>query len=103
MFIHPHQFPKITYDTFKGIGDEKMRQMIAERNRLTNTDTYNRTMSHTRGKNGKVREVFTATARRSPNNEFIVIDGIGKAVAGLLAEPITQNEVDFARDFYIDQ
>jgi hypothetical protein len=41
-----NQFPDITYDEYQQITDEQVRQDIAKKNKILQTDTYNRTMNY---------------------------------------------------------
>ena len=41
--------------------------------------------------------------RKAPDNRYVVVDGIRNTLKKLLSFPITQHELDFAKDFYEDQ
>ncbi|MDR0607628.1 MAG: nicotinamide phosphoribosyltransferase domain-containing protein [Candidatus Peribacteria bacterium] len=96
-------FPDITYEEYQTIMDEAVRKDIAKKNKIMQTDTYNRTMTHIKGERAKQSETFTFSLRRAPNERYIVIDGIRSVLKKMLSTPITQGELDFARAFYADQ
>ncbi|MCA9309137.1 DUF5598 domain-containing protein [Candidatus Saccharibacteria bacterium] len=92
----------ITYEEFKTLPDWQ-RMEIAAKNRVINTDTYNRTMNFLRGPEGwREQETYTLQMRRSPFN-YLVVSGVEDAVAELTSQPITQEELDFAEAFYADK
>jgi hypothetical protein len=41
--------------------------------------------------------------RRSPNKQYVVVDGIRSTLKDILGIRITQAELDFAKAFYADQ
>ncbi|MDR0860994.1 MAG: hypothetical protein LBO09_08785 [Candidatus Peribacteria bacterium] len=96
-------FPEISYDEYQTITDEAVRKDIAGKNKIIQTDTYNRTMTYIKGERAKLVETFTLSLRRTPNGSYNVIDGIRGALKRMLEVPITQHELDFAKDFYADQ
>lgn len=97
-------FPDISFDEYQQITDEAVRKDIAKKNKIIQTDTYNRTMTHIKGTSrSKLMETFTLSLRRAPNGSYNVIDGIRGALKKMLSTPITQQELDFAKDFYEDQ
>jgi len=100
-----NEFPRISYEEYKKIRDEKVRQDIAEKNKLLQTDTYNRTMNHIKWRvRSDMIETFTFTMRKAPEwSSYIVVDWIRKMIKNLFWTPITQRELDFAKDFYADQ
>lgn len=94
-------FPPVSYAEFEAIDDLDLRKEIAGLNKILLTDTYDRTMAHTRGERGKSVETYTMTFRKSlyegaPN----VVYGVRNLVKRILARPITEAEFEFARDFY---
>jgi len=94
-------FPSISYAEFEAIDDLNIRKRIASKNKLLQTDTYNRTMTFLRGEKGKKEEVYTVTFRKAPNeNPYNVVYGVRNIVKSILELPITQVELDFATDFY---
>lgn len=94
-------FPSITYAEFEAIDDLEMRKRIVGKNKILQTDTYNRTMTFLRGEKGKKEEVYTLTFRKAPNeNPYNVIYGVRNIVKSILDLPVTQTELDFATDFY---
>jgi putative nicotinate phosphoribosyltransferase len=110
------KFPKISYDDFKTLPFTAQRDLIA-RNRIVNTDTYNRTMAHlsesiftklpentadlASSKTSKLgpQATFVLQLRRSPF-EYLVSCGVEDMVESLTLLPITQAELDFAKEFY---
>ena len=100
-----NQFPDITYDEYQQITDEQVRQDIAKKNKILQTDTYNRTMNYIKwDTRSNLIETFTFMMRRAPEwSSYIVVDWIRKMIKSLFSYPITQQELDFAKDFYADQ
>jgi hypothetical protein len=41
-----NEFPNISYEDYQQITDEQVRQDIANKNKILQTDTYNRTMNY---------------------------------------------------------
>ncbi|MDR2191223.1 MAG: hypothetical protein LBP53_08955 [Candidatus Peribacteria bacterium] len=95
-------FPTLTYEEYQAITNESVRQDISQRNKIIQTDTYNRPMTYIKGERAKQQETFTLSMRKSPDI-YIIIDGIRSALKKMLSYPITQQELDFAKDFYADQ
>ena len=100
-----NEFPNISYEDYQQITDEQVRQDIAKKNKILQTDTYNRTMNYIKwSARSNLLETFTFSMRRAPNwSSYIVVDWIRKMIKNLLWTPITQQELEFARDFYADQ
>ena len=98
-----NEFPNISYQEYQQLTDERVRQDIASKNKIIQTDTYNRTMKHIKGERAKKIETFTFSMRRAPEERFVVVDGIRKALKKMLSYPITQQELDFAKEYYEDQ
>jgi len=100
-----NEFPDITYDEYQQISDEQVRQDIAKKNKILQTDTYNRTMNHIKwSAKSNLVETFTFSMRRAPEwSSYIVVDGVRKMIKNLFSYPITQAELDFAKDFYTNQ
>jgi len=100
-----NEFPDITYEEYKQITDEQVRQDIAKKNRILQTDTYNRTMNYIKWRTrSDMIETFTFSMRRAPEwSTYIVVDWIRKMIKNLFWTPIMQWELDFAKDFYADQ
>ncbi len=100
-----NEFPQITYEEYQQITDEQVRQDIAKKNKILQTDTYNRTMNIIKWPTrSNIEETFTFSMRRAPaGSSYIVVDGIRKMIKNLFSYPITQNELDFAKSFYADQ
>jgi nicotinic acid phosphoribosyltransferase len=82
-----------------------VRQDIAKKNKILQTDTYNRTMNYIKwSARSNLIETFTFSMRRAPKwSSYIVVDWVRKMIKNLLGTPITQQELDFAKDFYKDQ
>ena len=58
-------FPNITFEQFLQL-PEQARRAIIERNRVINTDTYNRTMAHIKGpKDAETHETYLIQLRRA--------------------------------------
>lgn len=94
-------FPPISYSEFEEIEDLDLRKEIVGLNKILLTDTYNRTMAHTRGERGKSVETYTMTFRKSLYEGLpTVVYGVRNLVKRILARPITESELAFARDFY---
>lgn len=98
-----NEFPNISFEEYQQISDEKVRQDIASKNKIIQTDTYNRTMTHIKWERAKKIETFVFSMRKAPEDRFIVVDWIRKALKKMLSFPITQWELEFAKDFYKDQ
>lgn len=100
-----NEFPDISYQEYQEIKDEQVRQDIAKKNKILQTDTYNRTMNHIKwSAKSNLVETFTFSMRRAPEwSSYIVVDWIRKMIKNLFSYPITQAELDFAKDFYADQ
>ena len=97
-------FPSISYERFEAIDDLEIRKRIVQKNKILQTDTYNRTMNFLRGEKGRKEEVYTLTFRKAPNgNPYNVVYGVRNTVKGILDLPVTQEELDFASDFYAAQ
>nr|MDD3720289.1 nicotinamide phosphoribosyltransferase domain-containing protein [Candidatus Gracilibacteria bacterium] len=94
------QFPEISFAEFQAIPYLDERIEIAKRNKILRTDAYNRTMDYIKGDRGNGNEVFYLSLRKSPNSKFNVIYGIRNIVDEVLRTPVSQSEIDFAKDFY---
>jgi hypothetical protein len=97
------QFPEITFEEYQAITDLEVRKDIAKKNKIIQTDAYNRTMNFLKGEKGRKHETFTLSFRRSPNKQYVVVDGIRSALKDILGIKITQAELDFAKAFYAEQ
>ena len=94
-------FPEISYADFESIDDLDLRKEIAGLNKILLTDTYNRTMAHTRGERGSRIETYTMTFRKALyEGAPIVVYGVRNIVKRVLARPITESELEFAREFF---
>jgi len=97
------EFPEITFEEYQQITDLEVRRDIAKKNKIVQTDAYNRTMNFLKGEKSRQRETFSLSFRRSPNKEYVVVDGIRSTLQWILGIKITQWELDFAKAFYADQ
>ena len=97
-----NEFPNITFEEYQNITDEQLRQDIAKKNKIIQTDTYNRTMNYIKGDvRSNLVETFTFAMRRVPDwSSYIVVDWVRKMIKNLFWFPVTQNELNFAKDFY---
>jgi nicotinic acid phosphoribosyltransferase len=103
-------FPKISRVDFDSL-PLFARSALITRNRIVNTDTYNRTMTEL----SALREwepevnrnlvgdaaVYTFSMRHSPFN-YIIAAGVQEMLDALSALPIAQSELDFAKEYYKD-
>ncbi|MCF7835117.1 hypothetical protein K9M48_03615 [Candidatus Gracilibacteria bacterium] len=97
------EFPEISYQEYQEITDLEIRRDIAKKNKIIQTDAYNRTMEFLKGKRGELIETLTLAFRRSPNKSYNVVDGIRSTLKDILGVKITQSELDFAKAYYADQ
>lgn len=97
------EFPEISYQEYQQITDLQVRRDIAKKNKIIQTDAYNRTMNHLKWEKSYKRETFSLSFRRSPNKQYVVVDGIRSTLKDILWIKITQWELDFAKAFYADQ
>ena len=97
------EFPEITFEEYQEITDLQVRKDIAKRNKIIQTDAYNRTMNFIKWERWRKQETFTLSFRRSPNKQYVVVDGIRSALKDILGVQITQAELDFAKAFYTEQ
>lgn len=94
-------FPQITYEEFLQL-DDLWREEIVKRNRILQTDTYNRTMCHAKQERWKDEETYVNQMRRAPGG-YLIATGTRRHIQKALGIlPLTQWEFDFARDFYRD-
>lgn len=98
-----NNFPDISYEEYQTITDLEVRKDIAKKNKIVQTDTYNRVMSDLKGPLGEMIETYGLYLRRSPNEKFNVIYWVKAIVEKILAMPITQRELDFADAYYKNQ
>ena len=97
------QFPEITFEQYQQITDLQVRRDIAKKNKIIQTDAYNRTMNFLKWERGKLIETLTLSFRRSPNTSYNIVDGIRSTLKDILWVKITQTELDFAKAYYMDQ
>lgn len=97
------RFPDISFEEYQTITDLDVRKDIAKKNKIIQTDSYNRTMTHIRWERWKKIESYSLSMRKSTNWEYNVIDGIRGMLTDILGMPITQAELDFAQAYYEDQ
>lgn len=93
-------FPEISFEDFQAIPYLDERKEIVKRNKILRTDAYNRTMDYIKWERWDEIETFYLALRKSPNDTFNVIYWVKSIVDEVLRTPITQNELDFAKDFY---
>lgn len=106
-------FPEITLAEFKALPYSAQKNLIA-RNRIVNTDTYNRTMDElstkllssstkTKGSDLEAKKndqaTFVLQLRKSPF-DYLVACGIEDMVEDLTMLPITRAEFNFAKEYY---
>lgn len=105
-------FPEISYDVFSAL-PKTAREDLISRNRILNTDGYNRVMDHllsqraVAGENLETIPLSVATApasyalqlRRSPF-PYLVACGVEDAVERMTSLPITKAEYDFAVEYH---
>lgn len=96
-------FPQITYAEFEKITDLRVRKEIIKKNKILKTDAYNRTMTHLRWEKWMLPETYTVSFRKNASKTFNVVYGIKDKLVELFGTPITQQELDFAADFYAAQ
>lgn len=96
-------FPEITFPEFQSIPYIEDRSDILKRNKILKTDAYNRTMDYIKWERWNREETFYLSLRKSPNKKFNVIYWVKSVLDEVLRTPITQNELDFAKDFYKNQ
>lgn len=93
------EFPDISYEEFRGV-PAHLRQGIIMKNRVISTDTYNRSMGHYKGPDYNREETYVLQMRVTPEDGYLIVYGIRKALEKTLARPILKQEVDFATEFY---
>lgn len=93
-------FPEISFEEFNEIDDLQVREEIVGKNKILQTDTYNRTMAYLKGDDVDNFENYTLTFRSSPNQSYNIVYGVRKIIKRLLGTPITQTELDFAAANY---
>ena len=93
-------FPEISFAEFQNIPYIDERKEIVSRNKILKTDAYNRTMDYIKGERWDKIETFYLSLRKSPASKFNVIYWVKSIVDEVLRNPITQKELDFAKDFY---
>ncbi len=97
------KFPDISFEEYQTITDLEVRKDIAKKNKIIQTDSYNRTMTHIKWERWKKIESYSLSMRKSTNWEYNVIDWIRSMLTDILGMPITQAELGFAQDYYEDQ
>ncbi|MBS0626741.1 MAG: DUF5598 domain-containing protein, partial [Verrucomicrobia bacterium] len=91
-------FPNISYSEFKQL-PELVRREIMSKNRILQTDTYNRFMNDIKGVDWNKHEVYVLQLRKS-SDKYLIANGIQTQIEKILTLPITQEELDFAEEFY---
>ena len=93
-------FPEeLSYDDFLLLPDD-LREEIVKKNKILQTDTYNRTMNHCKGERWKDQETYVMQMRKAEKG-YLIAAGIRKHIQNAIGQtPVTQSELDFAREFY---
>lgn len=93
-------FPEgLTYEDFLQLPDE-LREEIVQKNKILQTDTYNRTMNHCKGDRWSDRETYVLQMRKAEKG-YLIAAGIRRHIQNAVGRsPVTQSELDFAREFY---
>lgn len=94
------EFPEISFDEFQSIPYIDERKKIVKKNKILRTDAYNRTMDYTKEEKWNQIESFFLSLRKSPNTKYNVIYWVKSIVDEVLRTPFSQNELDFAKDYY---
>jgi nicotinic acid phosphoribosyltransferase len=110
------EFPEISWQEFSAL-PEAVREELLTRNRVINTDTYNRTMGYLAqlekaplaARNGLDPAVpatiaadaatYTLQMRRAPHG-FLISAGLEDLVEKLTLLPISTAELEFAKEYY---
>lgn len=86
---------------------EDIRRSIIKKNRLLVSDTYNRTMDYTSWCENDGEATYTLTFRGGNNKDIVydyfVVDGVRELINTYFKHPISQNELDFAQEFFEEQ
>lgn len=94
-------FPSgLTYPDFKML-PENLRRTIIGNNRILQTDTYNRTMEYVQGPEWSTPETY-ALQLRTAREGYLIVYGIREQLENIASVRITQQELDFAKDYYKD-
>ncbi len=88
----------LTYEEFLSF-PQRLREEIAEKNRIIQTDTYNRSMAHCKQELWSAGENYVLQLRRAPRG-YLIASGIRRHIENAVGMPITQNQFDFAKAFY---
>ncbi len=91
-------FPEISYEAYLLL-PEDLRKTIIQRNRILQTDTYNRTMCHIKGPQWKDRETYILQMRRA-HEGYLIAHGIRAQIEKIARMKITPGELAFAKQFY---
>jgi nicotinate phosphoribosyltransferase len=91
-------FPEIPYQDFLSL-PEDLRRTIVQRNRILQTDTYNRTMGHIKGPEWKTPETYILQMRRA-HEGYLIAHGIRAQIEKIARMKISPAEFTFAKEFY---
>lgn len=92
-------FPDISYQEFLTL-PEDLRREIIQKNRILQTDTYNRTMCHLKGpEQAETPETYVLQFRRASTG-YLIAHGIRSQIERIARIRISQHELDFAKEFY---
>src|SRR3989338_3666390 len=92
-------FPEgLTYEDFSRLTPES-RELVLLRAPLIQTDAYNRTMDKIRGSDWGTPATYELAMRRSREG-YLVVAGVTDLAHALASVRITEQQVDFARDYY---
>lgn len=99
LYIRYNGFPDdLSYEDFLGL-DDTTREEIVRRNRVVNTDTYNRSMANAKGEEWSKQETYVLQLRTAKRG-YLITSGLRRQFEKILRLPITENEVMFANAFY---
>ncbi|MES2198974.1 MAG: nicotinamide phosphoribosyltransferase domain-containing protein [Chlamydiota bacterium] len=91
-------FPNISYAEFQRLPEE-LRMNIVSKNRILQTDTYNRFMNHIKGTDWNKKEVYVLQMRKAADG-YLIVNGLQTQLEKVFGMPIAQAELDFADEFY---
>lgn len=92
-------FPEnLTFEDFLQLDDD-IREEIISRNLILQTDTYNRSMNEYKGERWADQETYVLQLRRASAG-YSIASGIRRHVQNVVKMPITQSQLNFAKEFY---
>ena len=83
-------FPEIDYEQFAQL-PEDLRRQIVQKNRILQTDTYNRTMCEAKGSEWKAEETYILQMRRARDG-YLIAHGIRAQIEKIAQLKITPAE-----------